>query len=127
MLGFKFSSEPTVSLQLERIARKANKRFFLLLRHKKAGLPMDRLKDLYTSVIRSCLEYSSPVYHSQLNQHQIDMLEGIQKRCLRAIYGYNNEYQTLLIKSGLTTLEDRHIKLFAIFANKTVKNPKYSH
>ena len=122
-----FSKDPTVALQLEHICKKANKRFFLLLRHKRAGLSNDRLRDVYSSVIRSCIEYSSPVYHSQLTQYQINMLEKIQKRCLRAIYGYDKDYETLLQISGLSTLEDRRVVQFQKFATKTLKNKKYAH
>ena len=127
MLGFKFSNDPTPALQIEHLVKKANKRFFLLLRHKRAGLPCDRLRDIYSSVIRSCIEYSSPAYHSLLNQSQINLLEKVQKRCLRAIYGYEKDYQTLLALSGLSSLEDRRINQFQKFANKTLKNPKYAH
>ena len=127
MLGFKFSREPTVSLQLDYLIKKANKRFFLLLRHKRAGLPSNRLRDVYSSVICSCLEYSSPVYHSQLNQGQINMLEKMQKRCLRAFYGYHLDYQDLLQISGLSSMEDRRRVRFQKFAENTIKNPKYKH
>ena len=127
MLGFSFSTKPNVGLQVENIIKKANKRFFVLLRYKRAGLPTSRLKDVYTSVMRSCLEYCSPVYHPQLAQYQIDLLEKIQKRCLRMIYGYDKEYQELLNISGLSSLEERRTSQFGKFANSTVKNPKYHH
>ena len=127
MLGFKFSKDPNVSHQLDYLFKKANKRFFILLRHKKAGLPNNRLRDVYSSIIRSCLEYSSPVYHSQLNQGHINLLERMQKRCLRAIYGYEYDYQTLLQMSGLRSLEDRRRTRFEKFTKNTLKNPKYSH
>ena len=80
MLGFTFSQEPTICRQLDNPIKKTNKRFFLLLRYKRAGIPSNRLRDIYSSVLRSCLEYSVPVYHPQLNQTQINQLERVQKR-----------------------------------------------
>ena len=59
MLGFVFDNKPTVEAQINNLVRKANKRFFIILKHKKAGIPKERLKDIYSSVIRSVLEFSS--------------------------------------------------------------------
>ena len=106
--------------------RKANKRFFLLLHYKHAGVPQSRLRDIYVAMTRSILEFSSNVYHSQLNKHQTNELERIQKRCLRAVYGYEKTYEELLHLSGLDTLEDRRTRAFEKFAKKTLKNEKYS-
>ena len=76
---------------------------------------------------RSILEYSSNVYHSQLNTGQSNELEKIQKRCLRVIYGYNLTYDELLAKAQLNTLKERRVAAFEKFARKAVKNPKYNH
>ena len=76
--------------------------------------------------IRSVLEYSSVVYHSQVNQYQVNLLERVQKRCLRAIYGYSLNYVQLLQISGLETLKNRRQNAFEKFALKTCKNPRYS-
>ena len=120
-----FLADPKVNLQIEKLIQKANKRFFLLLRYNRAGLPQNRLKDVYSSVMRSCLEYSVPVYHSQLNQSQTNMLEKVQKRCLKLIYGYDESYEELLKQSGLKSLEDRRIIIqFGKFVNNTVKKSK---
>ena len=68
---------------------------------------------------------SSVVYHSQLNKYQVNLLENIQKRTLRAIYGYELSYAKLLNKSELSTLEERRVKAFERFTTKTLKNKKY--
>ena len=47
ILGFKISPEPNVKLQIDSIIKKANKPYFLLLRHKRAGHPTTRLRDIY--------------------------------------------------------------------------------
>ena len=65
------------------------------------------------------------VYHSQLNQYQINLLERVQKRSLRAIYGYQHTYEHLLELSGLERLQTRRQTAFEKFTNKTLENPKY--
>ena len=125
MLGFVFSPKPNPDAQLQHLIRKANKTFFVIVKHKRNGLPNDKLREIYTSVLRSVLEYSNVVYHSMLNKHQENLLEKIQKRALRAIYGYKHNYEELLRMSGLPTLKGRRETAFAKFASKSSKNPKY--
>ena len=127
MLGFNFGNTPSVQPQLDYLIRKASKRYFLLLHYKRSGIPTDKLKDIYCAITRSVIEYSSVVYHSQLNTGQSNELEKIQKRCLRVIYGYEHQYQDLPTMSGLPSLEDRRTKAFQKFARNTLENPKYSH
>ena len=67
------------------------------------------------------------MYHSQLNQHQKNQLEKVQKRSLRLIYGYDKSYEDLLRESGLKKLEDRRTLQFNRFAENTLKNQKYNH
>ena len=121
MLGFLFAEKPTVHAQIQNIIKKANKRFFVLLKYKRAGISKERLKDVFTSIIRSVLEYSSPAYHSQLTKHLTNLLEKVQKRSLRLIYGYEKDYASLLTESGLQSLERRREILFNKFARKTLK------
>ena len=97
----------------------------MLLNFKRNGVNNGRLKIVYTASIRSVLEYSSVVYHSQINQYQVNLLERVQKRCLRAIFGYELDYPQLLKLSGLETLQDRRQTAFEKFAQKTSKNPRY--
>ena len=105
----------------------SGERYFLLLHYKRSGLPTDKLKDIYCAITRSVIEYSSVVYHSQLNTGQSNELEGIQKCCLRAICGYDRQYQDLRAISGLPSLKDRRIKAFQKFAKNTLENLKYRH
>ena len=75
--------------------------------------------------MRSVLEFSSNVYHSQLNRQISNLLEKMQKRVLRLIYGYEKSYIDLLQESQLESLEQRREKNLIKFAQKTLKNPKY--
>ena len=99
--------------------KKASKRLFILVNYKRNGVPTQNLRSVYMSTIRSVLEYTSNVYHSQINKGQINMLERLQKRCLKILYGYSHSYEELLKLSGLETLEIRLQKSFEKFAKKT--------
>ena len=124
MLGFVFSEKPSIQAQLEYLTRKANKRYFVLLHYKRAGVKKERLRDIYCSILRSIVEYSSNAYHPQLNNYQSNALENLQKRALRAIYGYDKSYPELLNDSGLLRLSSRREAAFSKFTAKTVKKTK---
>ena len=99
----------------------------MLAKFKNNGVDKDRLKSIYTSTVRSVLEYTSNTYHSQLNRGQNNLLVRVQKKCLKIIYGYQNTYEDLLKHSSLSTLEARRGNLFEKFTAKTHENLKYNH
>ena len=74
---------------------------------------------LLGQVMRSVLEFASVVYHTMLNIYQNNLLEGVQKQALKAIYEYDYSYEELLAKSGLPTLEQRRTEAFSKYAHKT--------
>ena len=76
--------------------------------------------------MRSVLEYSSPVYHSQLNGKLNNLLEKVQKQALKIIFGYQKTYEELLEEAGMEKLEVRRQKAFGKFAEKSLQNEKYS-
>ena len=85
-----------VPVRVKNLIHKANKRFFALLKYKRAGIRNHKLCDIFVLVMRSVLEYSSVVYHSQLSKYQTNLPERVQSRALRAIYSYEKDYTTLL-------------------------------
>ena len=68
---------------------------------------------LYSSFVRSILEYSSVTYGLMISKSQSNRLENVQKRCLQIIFGYRKSYQDLLAEYGLKTLKTRHVKALA--------------
>ena len=54
------------------------------------------------------------------------MIERLQKKCLKILYGYDLSYTQLLQKSGLESMEERRIRQFEKFTKKTSENPKYT-
>ena len=55
------------------------------------------------------------------------MIENVQKRCLRCMYGWNKSYADLLIESGLPTLKARRETAIRKFAERALENPNYNH
>ena len=118
MLGFYFSTKPSVQLQIDKLYRKANKRVHLLAKYKQYGVAKDKLRTIYTATIRSVLEYSSNTYHSQLNKGQVNEIERVQKKSLKMIDGYHHSYEELLRLAPLDRMEERKVKLFEKFTQK---------
>ena len=125
MLGYTFLMKPTVQKQVDTLIRKASKRKYMLGKYKTYGVDKQKLKTIYTSNIRSVLEYTSNTYHSQLNKGQINQLKRTQKQCLKIIYGYGKSYPELLLESGLNALATRRETMFERFTKNNLEIPKY--
>ena len=61
---------------------------------------------MYTSIVRSVIEYTSELWHPGLTKEQSMKIERIQKRALRIIYP-ELHYSEALVESKLQTLEVR--------------------
>ena len=72
---------------------------------KKCGLTDGQLILVYCSIIRSVLEYASPVW-AGLTQYLSDQIESVQKRALKIIFPFMS-YEDALKKSGLINLCQR--------------------
>ena len=71
-------------------------------------------------------DYCSSVYNSSLTLTQASALERLQANALKAIYGYQFSYRSLLERSGLDKLQVRRDKKSDNFARKCLANPKFS-
>jgi hypothetical protein len=75
----------------------------------------------YVHVIRPVLEYACPVWHSGLTTEQTDLLENVQKRALRIIYGdcfASATYCDYCCEIDILTLADRRQRLSHKFFQK---------
>ena len=79
-LGVIFTENLKPSAHIVDITSKANQKIGLIKRCF-SNLTKDKVKILYTSIIRPALEYASPVWSPWLKK-DIDLLENTQKRCL---------------------------------------------
>ena len=88
------------------IIGKAVKRLFLVKILKKfAGDKID-MERFSISAIRPTLEYGAQVWHGGLTIAQSSSIEKVQRRALREIYS-EKDYEKLLLKAGMHTLEQR--------------------
>ena len=91
------------------LVKKSNKLVGMLMRticHKSK----DIIIPLYKALIRSILEYGSPVWNPRLRKH-IDMLEGVQRRVTRCIIGTKGmSYEERLAFLKLPSLEFRRLR-----------------
>ena len=87
------------------VIKKANSRLYALRKLKKAGLSDKDLVTIYSSFIRSRIEYASPAW-STLTQGQSDLIESIQRRALRILLP-EMSYQDALNYTGLKKLSTR--------------------
>ena len=69
------------------------------------------------------MEYSSVTFGSMLPKYENNRLENIQKKCLRIIYGYGLDYDTLLQKSDLETLKKKKRESTSKICTKSVSKP----
>ena len=83
------------------------------------------MTNIYCSMIRSILEYSSVTFGPMLTKYDSNRLESVQKQCLRSIFGYGLSYEELLSLSNLETLVDRRRRAVMKFALKASKNQQF--
>ena len=67
LLGFVYGERPDVSCQIDNLITRATKGMFVLRYYSRFMLGKD-LRKLYSSLVRSVLEYSSVTYHSMLTK-----------------------------------------------------------
>ena len=127
LLGFKFGNKPTVAAHVDFIISKFNSRSWLIRHLKQAGVPDQDLVKIFATVIRPVIEYAVPVYHPLLTEDQKSLIESLQRRILKIIYGYKTSYARALESSGLPSLEDRRREIVEKFVLKIKMNPNFGH
>ena len=85
LLGVMLNDDLSWADHVDYVEKKANSRLYALQLLKKAGLNVKDLVSIYTSFIRTRIEYTSPAW-AALTTNQSDTSESIQKRALRIIF-----------------------------------------
>ena len=125
LLGTIFSSDLKWDLNTAEIVRKANMRMELLRRVAAFNPPIEDLKIVYFSFIRSLLEQSAVVWHSSLTEENCKDLERVQRSAMKIILGERFiSYKKSLDILGIQTLKDRRKELCLRFAKKSLRNSK---
>ena len=80
---------------------------------------------VYCSLIRSVVEYASPVWHSGLTKNQSDLIECVQKRCLRIIFP-ELSYSVAIHRDAHETLQSETETRSEIPGHETETRPRCS-
>ena len=105
ILGIHVTNDLSWNEHIDYVFKKANKRlhaFRLLARSK---VPAVELIAIYCALVRSILEYGSPVW-AALPDYLSDVVEGVQRKALRIAFA-SLAYREALVASGLQTLATR--------------------
>ena len=106
---------------------KANKKMRMLHMAAKFTRNREHLIQIYKTFIRSCLEFSSNVWHSSLTKENREDLERVQKAALKVILRNEyKDYEDALKKSGLLSLEERREVIGLRFVKNSLKNANFS-
>ena len=76
------------------------------------------LKTIHCSLMRPILEYSPNAFRTTLMEKQLEDLERLQRRTLKAIYGQQTSYSDCLQKTEIERLDDRRERIFRAFKAK---------
>ena len=125
VLGFTFSSRPTVGPHVESIVKRMRQRSWALRHLRQIGFNTQELIKVYTSMILPIADYCSPAYHSLTTDIHDQMLERAQVEALRSIYGYGRSARQLRQEAGVETLRARRIEATDKFARKCLSNPRF--
>ena len=126
ILGAYFSSEPGMAAQVAEIRRKFTSRIWALRHLGRLGMSKPDLLRVYKSTILPMHDYCSTVFCSSLTLTQSGQLERLQAMALKAIYGFDHSYRSLLSLSGLASLKARTDERGDRFAKKCAPNPRYA-
>lgn len=127
VLGFWFSSKPTVSLHVDKIVKQLRCRYWSLTHLGKVGFSKEELVAVYKSTILPIADYCAPAYHPMTTDIHDQLLENAQVGALRRIFGYGLSARKLREKAGVSTLRERRIELTDKFATKCAASSRFSH
>ena len=106
ILGLNFSSDLSWSLHIKHIVSKASKRLFFLRVLKRNGVEQSSLIKVYTTCIRTVLEYACQVWNFSAPEYLKEEIERVQKRALRIICPHLS-YRAALLETGILSLTQR--------------------
>ena len=127
VLGFHFSTKPTVHLHVEQTIKKIRRRYWTLRHLSKFGMSTEELVKVYRGVVLPIADYCAPAYHSMMTDVQDQAMEGAQTGALRAIYGWGQSARSLRQTACIETLRDRRIALTDKFARKCANSERFRH
>ena len=127
LLGVLINDKLNWKNHLDYVCSKASSRMYLLILLKRAGRPPEDIVRVYTSIVRSVLEYASEVWHPALTKEQTHAIEHLQQRALSIAYPDMN-YEDALKITQLDRLSERRKKSCArLFCNMKKSSHKLNY
>ena len=105
---------------------KVNTRTWTLRELANSGFSESERLEVYKTMIRPIIEYSSVIYNSMITQEQEEELERVQTRAQKNVYGHVYSKRQLMQMSELETLKERRDKACLKFAQKLASNAKFA-
>ena len=125
LLGVIITNDIKWSENAAYLVKRANARMELLRRMVPFGPSKEDMKTIYIAYIRSILEQSCTIWHSDLNLEDRLALERVQKNAFRNILQDKYEtYEKALIDLNMETLFARREKLILTFGKKCLNLPQ---
>ena len=125
MLGWHFSSRPTVDAYLEVMKRRFRQRYWVLRHLKHNGFEEKDLVTVYKMMVRPVADYMMEVYHSMLTDHQDEAVERLQSHALKCIFGPRLSARRLRELAEVSTLTERRIEYCDKFARKCIESDRF--
>ena len=127
LLGVMISSDLKWQANTEYITKKAYSRLWMIRRLKNLGLNISSLVKVFTTQVRSVLEFGAVTWHPMLTIENSKSIERVQKSALATILSpYYKNYDEALAQTKLERLDKRREKLSLSFAKKAAKHPQHS-
>ena len=127
VLGFTFSSRPTVHAHVDSIIKKFRQRYWSLRHLKKVGFDNAELVRVYKCNILPLADYAAVIYHSLLTDEQDEQLENAQTSALKCIFNHCLSARKLRKLAGIDSLRKRRIKLTDKFAAKCIGSERFAY
>ena len=126
LLGYMAGTNMTdPEVHVQEVEKKVRKRLWMITRLKRGGVEEARLVQIYMAMVRSVIEYVSPVYHSWLRAGQAERLERLQRRALKMIFGFGTSYRRCLEKAKIDRLDIRRDQALIKYAKKMSSDPRF--
>jgi len=110
LLGLHITDSLRWNEHVSSICSKAATRLHFLKQLKRAAMSTEDLIYYYQSVVRPVTEYACVVWHTSLTKGQSKLLESVQKRAIKIIFGCNSNAASRALKS-LPSLSERREQL----------------
>ena len=105
-LGVTLTADLKWQPHIDEITAKALQRQYFIILFNRAGVESHHLVKIYTSLVRSVVEYACQVWNTGLTKQQTKQLESIQRRAMRIIFR-NVSYAEAIVTAGIPTPADR--------------------